>query len=455
MIFRLYNWSPRFRHYMTGQGFLPPNEAFASAFQAVDGGTYHPTDPRLADLWGVSSESSSGIQIDSDTAQNLSAVWAACWRIEMAMAACQFRLKDPDGELVEQHPALDILNLTPDGERSDYHWKQSGQNHLLMSGNHMGEIVRDGNGRPRQVHPLDKGRLVRTKNPRTDEPAYLDNETGVYLPPDRVFHVKGRTTDGLTGMDPLTYARESLALGTMAEIHGALFYKRGGFPQGFITIGKMLGDILKKELADEWDRWTGKLEKAFSTPILSGGADWKPMGMSHENAQFIQTRAFQTEEVARWFGISPHMLGQLDQMKYDNITQLLHEFVLFTMAPWGRCWATESTLKLLTEAERAAGYRIEANFDQFLKPDAQTRAALNEIMVKYGVLTPDEWRKEENRDPLEDDMGSHPLLLASQLDLFKNVLEGTSPLAGGGAAPEGSGTADPSQAKPSDPGDSK
>lgn len=394
-------------------------------------------DQRAASLlFGLPNSTKSGIDVDYISAMNYSALYAGVTLISESLASL---VKDVTNTRlingIEQvlpartHPGWKLINVSPDGIRTGYSLIESMSMHALCCGNGYAELIQNGRGQGVKAHLLLPG-TVEMQLDREGIPFYriTDRYRGhrVVLPMN-MLHLRAPSWDGLEGISPITRARESIGLGLAAEKYGAQFFGGGGHLKGFITKPNRIGEKERKSLQREWMIMHGDVDNALQIGVLSGGMDWKQMGLSNEDAQFLQTRKFQVNEIARWLRIPPHMLGELDNAKYDNIEHMLIEFKTFTLTPWIRRWETELNMKLFTPDEQRT-YQVTFDLNSLQAADSAVMAEVRERQLRNGVLTPDEWRTAERRPVYPDGSGNKPLIMGSQMVTLEAVATGKTVL---------------------------
>jgi len=396
----------------------------------------HPSNPRLAEVWGVRQPTRSGVDVTPDTALTFAAIYRAVSLISECAALLSKKTyrradatDDNDRETARKHPSYRLLNVSPDGIRSSFSFFESLTQHALLVGNGYAEIVRDGRGRAAELHLLEPSNVSVRIDSKTGRPQYYiyspSRARGIELGARDIFHLRAPSWDGLIGKAPITRARESIGVALASEEHIGRYFTQGGTPPGFLTRPNRIGDKERKRIQREWEEMHAGLENAHRVGVLSGGWDWKPTGMSLKDMEFVQLRLFQVSEVARWFGVPPHMLADLSKSTFDNIEHMLIEFVTFTMLPWVKRWESECNMKLFTPDEQFT-YYVEFDMDSLLRGDSLSRAEALERELRNGALTPDEWRAKQNRPAYPDGIGSKPLIMASQLMTLEDVANGVT-----------------------------
>jgi len=354
-------------------------------------------------------ESRSGIQVDQDIAVTFSSVYACIRILSETVASLPLSIYKQEGKsksVDSLHPLQKILHDSPCECYTSFDWRQLMQASILLWGNGYSKIIRNRKTyepewldfiHPSIVEPFQVIRKDGTKSLRykIHKP---DGEEIIYA--ENMIHIPGLGFDGISGKSPIEIAKENIALGLVAERFGAEFFANGASFNGILSSEQ----TMKKEqidlVTDSWaKRYTGDGNR-WKTPMLPFGVKYSPVGIPLEQAQFIATRKFQVEEVARIYGVPLHMLNSLDRSTFSNIEHQGIEFVTNTIRPIVVRWEQELNRKLLKESEKTTHY-TKFNLEGLLRGDSASRAAFYNTTVTLGVLTRNEVRELEDRNPLE------------------------------------------------------
>jgi len=432
-----------------GQSILPGSEQLAA--RTVQG--VSPEDSRLREIWGLAEPSSAGIIVDETTAQNVSTVYSCVTLISQILAmlpiGCFKKLPNDDREIADQHPSHWIFNKSPDEIIPAYNFREATQGHVLLRGNAYSEIVRNFRGQAVDLHLLDPRKVsveLKTVDSSNVPTYYYTQPVGPREEFDysEIFHIANWSTNGVVGITPLTMFRESLGLAIAANRYASEYFRKGGHPLGFLTKPNIVGKKERDTLRDEWMELHGGVENSHQIGILSGGLDWKNIGLTNQDAQLLGLRQFQKYEIASIFRVPPFLLGDVEQ-PLGNIELLLIQFLIFTLLPWMKRWEGMMNLRMFTRIERFS-YYLEFNADALLRGDNRSRQEAFQIMARNGSLLIDEWRAYENKPRLPDGMGQIPMIMASQIAKLEDVISGkvnldTSP------APKSKSKAKPSESQ--------
>jgi len=372
-------------------------------------GSSNPANPSywVAKMFGGGRVTAAGVVVDENTALNYSAVWSAVNIIAGAIGFLPlpvYRRVEDGKEKAAEHPVHRLLHDRPNQLMTAQVFREALQAHVLTWGNGYAEIERSGAGKPIALWPITpdrvmidqdlikKGVLVwNITNPDGPDTKILD---------ENMLRIPGLGFDGVLGYSVIEKARESLGLGMGAEQFGASFFGNGA------TIGTVLetDGVLSKEAQDRLkqaikDKYTGT-GNAHKTMILEQGLKLKNGGIPPKDAQYLETRKFQITDVARWFQIAPHMLGDLERATFSNIEHQGIDFVTWTLGKWLKRWEHECNYKLFSEAEQRT-YFAEFLTAALLRGDTKSRYEAYALAITNGWMNRNEIRRIENMNTVE------------------------------------------------------
>lgn len=273
---------------------------------------------------------------------------------------------------------------------------------LQLHGNSYAVIKFDLKGEPYNLIPVDSGCV--TVKVFNGEPFYIinDPEMGIKgtLMYWEVLHFKMLSRNGMTGMSPIAAAREGIGLGLAAEKFGADFFQKGGNLKGVLETDNHLDDKIFKAWKAHWEKFYGGSVGDHTTPILEYGLKYKQLGIPPNDAQFIETRVFQLQDIARFFNMPPSLIGDLSRATFSNGEQQDLQFAKYSLRPLLKHQEVEFEQKLVNLKDEGT-ISIKYNMDGLLRADMKTRAAYEQTLVTSGILTRNEAREIENREPLE------------------------------------------------------
>ena len=222
------------------------------------------------------------------------------------------------------------------------------------------------------------------------------------LYPNEVLHVPGLGFDGLVGYSPIAMAKNAIGLAIAAEEYGSKFYANGAAPSGVLEHPNVLKDPAK--VRDSWNAAFGGSSNAHRVAVLEEGMKYTPISISPNEAQFLETRKFQINEIARIFRVPPHMVGDLEKSSFSNIEQQSLEFVKYTLNPWVCRWEQALQRALLDDDEKGK-YFFRFNVEGLLRGDYQSRMNGYATARQNGWMSANDIRELENLDRIPAELG--------------------------------------------------
>lgn len=360
----------------------------------------------------------SGVSVTSDSAMRVGAVYA-CVRVlsdSVAMLPLQLHETGPDGrtKLAREHAVHKLLCVRPNRWQTAFEFWRLAMGHVALRGNFFARIVRRGPTIDALL-PLNPDRMRVVQTAAGVEYHYtVDSRETVYKQAD-VLHLRGLSTDGLMGLSPIEAAAEAVGLAIRTEQHGAKLFTNGAQPAGVLTHPANLSEEAAKNLTKSFEAAYSGVENAHKTMVLEEGLTWQKLGLTAEESQFIDSRKFQRNEIAMFFGVPPHMIGDIERGTSwgSGIEQQGLGFVTYTLLPYLTNIAQAVARDLLTEAERD---RFHAKFDTeaLTRADFLTRQQGLQIMRSAGVINANEWRQREGMNPRTDDAGDDYIISSAQ-----------------------------------------
>ena len=349
--------------------------------------------------------STSGAMVSEDSALTFSAVWAAVRVLAESVASLPLvvyeRTEDGGHKPATSHPVYRLLHDEPNSMMTSLVWRETVQAHAVTWGNGYSFIKYGRDGRPSEILPLMPNKtdsLIKDgKQIFTTE----INGRSFTLDPMDILHIPGLGWDGIKGYSPIKMQRESIGLGMSATEFGSRFFGNGATPSGVLEHPEKLSKEAAERLRTEWSRMYSGNSNSHKTAVLQEGLKYQQISLPPDDAQFIETRKFQINDIARIFRVPPHMLGDLERATFSNIEHQGLEFVVHTLRPWLVRWEQELNRKLFLPSERGR-YFVEFKVDGLLRGDIQSRYSAYATARNWGWLSINDIRRLENMNPVEN-----------------------------------------------------
>lgn len=364
----------------------------------------------------------SGKPVNERTAMQTTAVYACVRILAEAVASLPlhvYEYQDDGGKkLVHDHPLYYLLHDEPNPEMTSFVFRETLMSHLLIWGNAYAQIIRDGAGRVLGLYPLlpdkmdvqrdDRGNIYYVYSRNSDENPMFKEYGDIRLKAEDVLHIPGLGFDGLIGYSPIAMAKNAVGMMLACEEYGASFFANGANPGGVLEHPGVLKDPSK--VRESWNSVYRGVNNAHKIAVLEEGMKYQQIGIPPEEAQFLETRKFQINEIARLYRIPPHMVGDLDKSSFSNIEQQSLEFVKYTLDPWVIRWEQSLQRSLLLPGEKGK-YFIKLNVDGLLRGDYQSRMNGYAVGRQNGWFSANDIREMENMNPIPDEQGGNLYLI--------------------------------------------
>ena len=351
----------------------------------------------------------SGVYVTEETSLKFMAVYAAVRIISETIASLPLRvyrrLSNGGKEKAPDHKLYRVLHDSPNPEMTAFTYRETVMAHLLGWGNSYSEMVKNGYGEILELWPLLPGRMrVERVKELLIYHYTLPNGTEIIIPRDYILHIPALGYDGRIGYSPIRMAQEAIGMGLALEEFGARFFTNatniGGVAEHPGQLGKQAHNNLEKSLQEKYEG----LGKSHRLLILEEGMKYQKVTIPPNEAQFIESRRFQLEEVARIYRVPKHLLQDLTHATFSNIEHQSIDFVVHCIRPWLVRLEQAYNLKLFKESDRES-YFAEHCVDGLLRGDIKSRYEAYHTARMDGWLNADEIRELENLNPMEDGQG--------------------------------------------------
>lgn len=346
------------------------------------------TNPRqwLVD-WVVGDTTDSGVAMSAEKSLTYATIWQACSVICGDVGQLPLNVyrrsgeDDLDKEVDRQHPAFALVRHRPNVYTSWQDFAETVMLYTLLWGNGIAEIEWDRRGRPVQLTPLLPDRtwceivdgvpwiVTRQGEDRKDLTSYRK------IRYDDVVHIRGASWDGIWGISVVAKARNSWGLGLSQEKYANKFFSNNATPSGVLEHpGKFQDEDALKRLRNDWEKIHTGLDNAGRVAILEQGMKFTPMSFNNRDSQWLEGRKFQRTEIASWFNLPPHKIGDLEKATFTNIEEQNRSYLQTSLMRWLVKWQEELREKLLTDKEKADDSKFfEFNVAALLRGDITSR----------------------------------------------------------------------------------
>ena len=375
--------------------------------------------------------STSGKCVNEHSAMQMTAVYSCVRILAEAVAGLPLHLyrykEDGSKEKALTHPLYLLLHDEPNPEMSSFVFRETLMTHLLLWGNAYAQIIRNGRGEVIALYPLMPDRMAVDRE--VNGQLYYEYTTSaddaptvkgsiVRLKPSEVLHIPGLGFDGLVGYSPIAMAKNAIGLAIATEEYGSKFFANGAQPSGVLEHPGTIKD--PQRVRDSWMSQFGGSANSNKIAVLEEGLKYTPISISPEQAQFLETRKFQINEIARIFRVPPHMVGDLEKSSFSNIEQQSLEFVKYTLEPWLVRWE-QSIQRTLFSAEEKKTYFVRFNVEGLLRGDYASRMNGYAVGRQNGWMSANDIRELENLDRIPAEEGGDLYLINGNMTKLKDA----------------------------------
>jgi len=389
------------------------------------------------DLWLVNwlggGPTEAGVSINEANATTVTAVYACVARIAQAVGTLPvhvYQWSEAGAQRIEGGTLPWLLGVEPNEFQSSVDFRQTLQPHLDLWGNAYAALERNGRGDVVALLPLLPDRMtVERRAGRVRYLAGLSDGTRVEIPASEVIHLKHFGLDGLVGLSPIQQARGAVGLAKAAEDFGARFFKNDARPGVILECPGRLSDAAVARLKESWaERFSGPNQ--HRPAVLEEGIKLHEVGIPPQDAQFLETRRMQKEEVASIYGVPLSLLQSSEGRTYASAEQDDIQFVKYCIAPRVAVWESELNRKLFSARSGGRQY-VKFNLNGLLRGAFKDRMEALVRGVQGGLFTPNEARSLEELPPMP---GGDSLYLQQNMAGVAQIEAGTAGNAVGNAA---------------------
>jgi HK97 family phage portal protein len=360
-------------------------------------------------LFGGGAPSKSGVLVSADEALKCSTVLAAVRAMANGIAQSSFGLYRPARNGRGREPARDhylwrLLYRQPNAWMTAFEYREMVMVHTLLCGNHVSWKNRLDSGRVVELIPLRPGTYTIRQKPdwSLEYIVTLQNGESRILSGSDVLHIRGMMWNTDQGLELLRLAREAIGLAVATEETHARLHSNGARPSGILTSDSKISADDAARLRAMWQDNYGGSGNAGRTAVLGNGLKWQATAMTGVDAQHLETRRFQIEEICRAIGVFPQMVGHSDKTAtYASAEAFFQAHVRLSLTPWAERLEQAFDRDLLTEQEKEQGYETKHDLRSLERGDTQARTAFYASGISNGWLLRNEAREAEGLNPKE------------------------------------------------------
>ena len=401
------------------------NNPFTRLFRARD-------EPRPMDAVSAApvfyfGTSGSGKAVTARTAIQVSTVYACVRVIAETVASLPLHVyesTDKGSRKATEHALYRILHDEPNTEMTSFVWRETMLTHLLLHGNSYSQILRNGRGHILGLYPLlpDRMEVDRDSSGKLTY-TYTTTEGRTHrLRPEDVLHIPGLGFDGVIGYSPIALEKNAIGLGIAAEEYGSKFFAHGANPSGVLTHPNTVKD--PSRLRESWNNAYGGSANSGKVAILEEGMKFERISLPNNEAQFLETRRFQVEEICRIYRVPPHLVGDLEHATFSNIEHQSISFAVHTIRPWLVRIEQSVNRQLFSEKEKGHFYS-HFNIDGLMRGDYKSRMEGYAIARQNGWMCVNDIRELENQNPISEEDGGNAYLVNGNMISIKTAMEQT------------------------------
>ncbi len=367
--------------------------------------------------------SGSGKPVNAQTAIQLSTVYACVRVISETVASLPlgvYESTDNGSRKAMDHPLYRLLHDEPNSEMTSFILREVMLAHLLLWGNSYCQILRSGRNQITGLYPLlpDHMDVDRDKNGTLTYTYSTSTGQRVSLPPEDILHIPGLGFDGVMGYSPIALERNAIGLAIASEEYGSKFFSNGARPSGILTHPNTVKN--PGALRESWNSIYGGSGNSNRIAILEEGMRFEPIAIPNNEAQFLETRKFQVDEICRIFRVPPHLVCDLEHATYSNIENSSIDFAVHTIRPW-LVRIEQSMNRALFSLQEKGRFYVQFNIDGLMRGDYKSRMEGYAIGVNNGFMSPNDVRRLENLNPIPPEEGGDTYLVNGNMVPLKNA----------------------------------
>ncbi len=340
-----------------------------------------------------------------NNALKYSAVFACNRVLAETLASCPIhqyeKAEDGSRKAITNTKEYELLHYAPNPDMTPVQLKETGAANINLGGNFYAQKVRNGSGEVIQLRPITYDRVEIIQDKKTSKLSYIiDGDRDNPWTRDKILHIPGLTLDGYIGITPIEYCQTALQVGQNQEVFERNFYLNRASSSGVFQYPNELGDDAFARLKKEIKANYVGLKNAGVPMILEGGGTFREVTMKLTDAQFIESKRFRIEDIARIYRVPLHLIGDLQRSTNNNIEHQSLEFIVYTMLPWFKRWEENLNLQMMSKEDHKKGRYFEFKIDALLRGDVAARSEAYAKGRQWGYLSANDIRRLENMNPI-------------------------------------------------------
>jgi HK97 family phage portal protein len=352
----------------------------------------------------IATRSASGVNVNDLVAMSNAAVYACVRVLRETIGSLPFhvyrQVDDRTKEKDRNYYLWRVLHDRPNDWQTPQEWKEMGVTHLCLRGNFFCAI--HGVGKAMQLEPLEPDRMkVEQLENRQLKYTYRKKDGGEhnYRPSD-IFHVRGMTLDGIVGLSVLSYARNAIGLAVAQETHGAALFRNGGLPAFWISrpAGRKWTDGARRNFRQGWRKLHGGAENAGNPPIMEDDMEIHELGMTNRDTQWIESAGLSAQDICRFFGVWPEMIGADSGTVAETVEQRSIQFKTYTLRPLAKRFEESADRDLVMDHPN---HFTKLNLGALMAGDEKSQAEADNIKIQGGLRKVNELRERDDLNPVD------------------------------------------------------
>lgn len=349
-------------------------------------------------------KTASGISVTEEKSLAVSSVFACVKVVSETMAQMDLEVVERVGKTNKvntNHPNYWLLHAAPSPYYNRFEWVQGMMAYALLWGNAYSKIVRDRFATAKEFKILPAWEVTPKLTERGKLYYEWQSKDGVeIILAEDMIHLKNLGTNGFVGMSPIEIQRENLGIELAKMNHDGAFYQNGAKASGVLMTPGNMGSKERNNLETSFEKANSGSKNRFKTIILEEGVKYQQLTIPQNDAQFLESKKFSQSEIAGWFRVPPHMIGNLTDANYSNVDAQDRNFAKTCIVPWVERLQQELDRKLFFDAERGR-LRTQFNLDDLIKGDMKTRYEAYQLGISAGFIKPI-WATEAEGWPTEN-----------------------------------------------------